>query len=308
MTPLRVRSFPRLFSTTIVLARCLTTMAAQPTIPAATIVGTDTYVYNADLTVTDYTFRVPLDYSAANSSAGPQINIFARGVRKTASPAAAADTPYFLWLQGGPGFEVSAPQDNAVTAFLTEKSFQVLYLDQRGTGLSSAITAETLALVSKDPKEQAEYLTHFRAPQIVQDAEAIRKALIGSEKWGVFGQSFGGFTALTYLSFYPAGLREVFATGGMAPITAPGPDDVYKRLYKQVEARNAVFFKKYPGDAERIQKIVAHLTKNPQELPSGGTLTVNRFRELGILFGGHGGLDSLHRMYPTSHPKYAGAD
>ena len=42
------------------------------------------------------------------------------------------------------------------------------------------------------PKEQADYLTHFRADSIVRDAEAIRLNL-GVEKWSILGQSFGGF-------------------------------------------------------------------------------------------------------------------
>jgi pimeloyl-ACP methyl ester carboxylesterase len=34
-----------------------------------------------------------------------------------------------------------------MTKFILDKGYQILYLDQRGTGLSTAITAETLSLV-----------------------------------------------------------------------------------------------------------------------------------------------------------------
>lgn len=34
----------------------------------------------------------------------------------------------------------------------------------------------------------------------VRDCEAIRKTLLGNEKWTVVGQSYGGFCAVTYLS------------------------------------------------------------------------------------------------------------
>lgn len=77
-------------------------------------------------------------------------------------------------------------------------------MDQRGTGLSSTITAGTLARKG-DAIKQAEYLKHFRADNIVRDCEAIRKCLTkdypeDQRKWSVIGQSFGGFCAVTYLS------------------------------------------------------------------------------------------------------------
>jgi hypothetical protein len=49
-------------------------------------------------------------------------------------------------------------------------------LDQRGTGISSPITAATLALQG-DAHRQADYLKLFRADSIVKDCEAIRKTL-----------------------------------------------------------------------------------------------------------------------------------
>jgi pimeloyl-ACP methyl ester carboxylesterase len=70
---------------------------------------------------------------------------------------------------------------------------------------------------------------------IVKDCETIRKILIGDKekledrKWTILGQSFGGFCALTYLSFYSEGLKEVFLTGGLAPLV-DRPDPVYEVL------------------------------------------------------------------------------
>lgn len=81
---------------------------------------------------------------------------------------------------------------------------KVLFLDQRGTGLSSTVTAGTLARQG-DAIKQAQYLKHFRADNIVRDCEAIRKRLTedypeDQRKWSIIGQSFGGFCAATYLS------------------------------------------------------------------------------------------------------------
>lgn len=80
----------------------------------------------------------------------------------------------------------------------------MLFLDQRGTGMSSTITARTLALQGNAVK-QAEYLKQFRADNIVRDCEAIRRCLTtdypeDQRKWSIIGQSFGGFCAVTYLS------------------------------------------------------------------------------------------------------------
>lgn len=52
----------------------------------------------------------------------------------------------------------------------------MLYIDQRGTGLSNPISAASLALQG-DAQRQADYLKHFRADNIVRDCEAIRKIL-----------------------------------------------------------------------------------------------------------------------------------
>lgn len=50
-------------------------------------------------------------------------------------------------------------------------------------------------------------------------------------KWTIMGQSFGGFCAINYLSFYSEGLKEVFLTGGLAPLV-DGPDPVYEALFR----------------------------------------------------------------------------
>lgn len=56
----------------------------------------------------------------------------------------------------------------------------MLFLDQRGTGLSSTITAETLARHGK-PQEQAAYLRHFRADNIGGCSAVYSYTLITSD-------------------------------------------------------------------------------------------------------------------------------
>lgn len=82
---------------------------------------------------------------------------------------------------------------------------------------------------------------------IVKDCEFIRNQLLGHKespadrKWTLMGQSFGGFCAITYLSFFSEGLKEAFLTGGLAPLVDQ-PDIVYdalasKSLFMEIERR-----------------------------------------------------------------------
>ncbi|KAK3703516.1 hypothetical protein LTR37_014363 [Vermiconidia calcicola] len=204
------------------------------------------------------------------------------------------------YLQGGPGMRCQSPQAYPWTHTILDKGYQMLYLDQRGTGLSTPVTASTLQMRGTNDV-QARYLKLYRADSIVRDCEAIRQALTADypdekKQWSIMGQSFGGFCSLTYLSFFPEGLRESFIFGGLASITA-GPDEVYRRLYKKVIQRNEAYYNKYPEDVDRVKLIHNYLKRfgdGKIKLPSEGTLTRRRFRMLGIMFGTHGGLDAVH--------------
>jgi pimeloyl-ACP methyl ester carboxylesterase len=86
-----------------------------------------------------------------------------------------------------------------------DHGFQVLLLDQRGTGLSTPVSAASLESFKSD-EEKVAYLTHFRADSIVRDCETIRLALTDNrsineeQRISLLGQSFGGFCITTYLS------------------------------------------------------------------------------------------------------------
>jgi pimeloyl-ACP methyl ester carboxylesterase len=249
---------------------------------------------------------VPRDYS--NPSLG-NIQLFARSARKyekpASSPSPSADHPkdWFLYLQGGPGFPCPSPQNNPWTQAILDKGYEVLCLDQRGTGLSTAISQSSLQLRG-DEKVQAQYMKSFRADSIVKDCEAIRKALTADlpeekKKWSVMGQSFGGYCATTYLSFYPEGLKEVFTFGGLPPARG-GPDVVYAKLYKRVAQRNKQYYEKYPEDVDRVKRIVKLLSRFGNEtvrVQGGeGYMPARRFLQYGIYFGMHGGFDKTHEM------------
>lgn len=175
----------------------------------------------------------------------------------------------------------------------------MLFLDQRGTGLSTPVSKAVLGGRGDDPV-QAQYLQAFRADSIVHDCEAVRQALTadcGDDKkqWSVIGQSFGGFCAVNYLSFFPRSLREVFLTGGLPPL-ADVPDEVYRRLFPKVAERNRIYYDKYPEDIERVKKIVSMLKNRTVRLSSDGQLTPQRFLQMGLGLGAHGGVDKLHNI------------
>ncbi len=152
----------------------------------------------------DLTFTVPLDHAKPG---GEKIELFAREV--VAADHLASDLPWLLFLQGGPGFGAPRPTGRGSWLDRALKDYRVLLLDQRGTARSSPANRRTLALHAT-AREQADYLTHFRADSIVADAELIRHQLTGGRPWSVLGQSFGGFCVVTYLSFAPEGIREAF--------------------------------------------------------------------------------------------------
>jgi pimeloyl-ACP methyl ester carboxylesterase len=235
--------------------------------------------------LTEREHRLPLDHARPD---GPSITVFTREV---AAPDG-TDRPYLVFLQGGPGFEAARPT-SPPSGWMARalRDFRVLLLDQRGTGRSTPVGP---AIPGDDSAAQAEYLTHLRADSIVRDAEAIRREL-GVERWSVLGQSFGGFTSLSYLSIAPEGLREAFLTGGLSPIGRP-VDDIYGATYRRLIEANRRYFDRYPDDRNRVREIHRRLEDEDVRLPSGDRLTVRRFRQLGLWLGDSAGFELLHHV------------
>jgi len=228
---------------------------------------------------------VPLRHGAPD---GRTLTVFTREV---AAPDGAG-RPYLVFLQGGPGFEATrptSPPSGWMKRALAD--YRVLLLDQRGTGRSSPVGSH---VPGDTPDAQAEYLTLFRADAIVRDAELVRREL-GVDRWSVLGQSFGGFAAMTYLSIAPEGLREVFITGGLAPIGRP-VDDIYRATYVRLVDKNRAYFERYPGDRARARDVMRRLDAEDVRLPSHERLTARRFRQLGLWLGEAAGFEHLHHV------------
>jgi len=86
------------------------------------------------------------------------------------------------------------------------------------------------------------------------------------------------------------------------------PDEVYKLLYERVKERNQIYYNKFPRDVRRVRDILKYLNQNKVVLPNGGHLTTRRFLQLGLNFGGTGGLDDIHALVlrASSELQYTG--
>ena len=240
--------------------------------------------------VTEHHVSVPLDHAEPGAE---RITVFAREV--TATRPGADKLPWLLFLQGGPGMAAPRPVGRSQWLDRALNDYRVLLLDQRGTGRSAPATARSLARLGS-PAAQADYLAHFRADSIVADCEAVRAQVCGpDEPWTVLGQSFGGFCALTYLSFAPGQLRGALVTGGLPGLDAHA-DDVYRRTYATVAGRNAAHYQRYPGDAESARAVAAHLSARDVRLPDSSRLTVERFQSIGGMLGTSAGTHELHYL------------
>ncbi|HET9895767.1 MAG TPA: alpha/beta fold hydrolase [Streptosporangiaceae bacterium] len=243
------------------------------------------------IALTNHFFEVPLDHSEPG---GEKITVFARelvGLEHLGD----ADLPWLLYLQGGPGRPSPRPASRK-SGWLDRalREYRVLLLDQRGTGKSTP--ANRLTLGARGPaKEQASYLTHFRADSIVTDAELIRQRVTGGRPWTVLGQSFGGFCTVTYLSRSPEGLTAALITGGLPGLTNHA-EDVYRLTYPKVAEKTREHYARYPGDVELTLRIAKHLATHDERLPTGAPLTVAAFQSLGMALGMSTGSHQLHLL------------
>jgi pimeloyl-ACP methyl ester carboxylesterase len=238
----------------------------------------------------DHWLSVPLD--AADPGRGT-IAVYAREVR--AADRADDELPYLVFLQGGPGGRAPRPGvDGPGWLSWALRRFRVLLLDQRGTGRSTPLDRVTLAELGS-PRAQADHLALHRADRIVDDAEALRRHLLGDVPWTVLGQSFGGFCTWTYLSRAPHGLERAYVTGGVPPM-GTHPDDVYRATHDALARRTADLDLAHPRARAVLADVAHHVERTDEYLPTGERLTAERLQSVGVVLGGVGGLDLLGHL------------
>ena len=247
-----------------------------------------------NLVLREHEFAVPLDHARPS---GEQITIFAREVVALGNEA--AESPWLVFFQGGPGFGAPRPETSSGWLKRALQEFRVLLLDGRGTGRSTPVTHQTLARFDS-PADQANYLMHFRQDNIVRDAESIRCQLLGeARRWTALGQSFGGFCVTRYLSAAPEGLAEAIITGGLPPLDRHA-DDIYRATSQRLLAKNQRYFERYPADADLAREIASYLATHDVRLPGGGRLPPRRFQQLGIAFGASDGFEKVHYLLESA--------
>lgn len=245
-----------------------------------------------DLILTEHWLDCPLDYADPDS---PSIAIFAREVSKR---GAAGDLPWAIFLQGGPGFGGPRPRANQGWIKVITETHRLLLLDDRGTGRSWPLDAQTLQGLA--PEEQARRFSLCRADNIVRDAEAFRAVLSPDAPWLALGQSYGGWCITTYLSQAPEGLSGAIYAGGLPPVGWTA-DQVYRANYPRVARKYAEFLERFPANRGRIEGIVSLLReRGPLPMPRGGRFTLEVLQFLGMHFYCSGGAKALNYMLETA--------
>ena len=245
----------------------------------------------SSLRAKDHRFQLPLDHAAPD---GESIEVFAR---EFVVPGPGADErPWLVFLQGGPGFESPRPLGKEGWIGYAAERYRVLALDQRGTGLSSPLSASSITALG-GPAAQVAHLRNYRADSIVKDCEAIRKELLGEgEKWTVLGQSFGGFCVTHYLSEAPEGLTGAMITGGL-PGLSNHADAVYERTFRSTAEKNAKMHRQFPQLAESMSRVFQRIARGDVLLPCGDPLTPRRLQTIGAQLGFSYGAAQIHYLF-----------
>lgn len=229
--------------------------------------------------------HVPLDYE---NTVQKTITIFARDIYLEANEKA----ELLFFFNGGPGLSCVRDWRNSAWILEALEKYRIILLDQRGTGRSQPVDLAALGNFLS-PEDLLNYLIHFRADNIVRDAEFLRQHFFKREKISILGQSFGGFVTLSYLSFFSDSLNQAFITAGIAPLTCSSVAEVYQALKKKLVQRNEKYYQHYPQDKIRVQAIVEILRNNPVTI-GNETLTIERFFNLGWYLGVEEGFEALH--------------
>lgn len=241
-----------------------------------------------DLTIEDHTITVPLVWGDAADTR--TIEVYAAVVSREGG----ADLPFLVFLQGGPGNEAPRPFHAPVGPSWLDAAlahYRVVLIDQRGTGRSTPVGDADLA---RGATELVELITHLRADSIVRDCEAIREHL-GAATWSVLGQSFGGFTTLSYLSTDAASVREAYITGGLSAV-GRHPDEVYSLTYDKLREGSARYYRRFPHHRDRFRRLADLAGTGGIVLPDGEVVSVSRLRSLGMLLGSNDGWQTLYGL------------
>ena len=165
---------------------------------------------------------VPLDYESPGERLSLHVTV-APALRETARP-----DPLFV-LAGGPG------QPGSDIIFLLDSAFRrvratrdIVFVDQRGSGLSGKLTCESLPdLGSASDFEEEQALVdcvrklgkpyrHYNTDNAARDLDEVRKAL-GYRQVNVWGGSYGTRLGQVYARLFPQNVRSLVLDSVAAP-------------------------------------------------------------------------------------------
>lgn len=230
---------------------------------------------------------VPLDYHYPDQAS---ITLFARDICLKDN----SDAEILVFFNGGPGFSCLRDWRNTPWVIEALKTYRIILLDQRGTGRSELLDLHHLPQLAAH-ESLSDYLSHFRADNIVRDTEFLRQHYFSGQKITLLGQSFGGFIVTHYVSQAPHALRGALITAGIPPLTCHSVEAVYRPLLQKIAERNQRFYQHYPDVKGKVAAIVA-LLKQPAQISSGEALTLARFLDLGWYLGQENGFDMLYQL------------
>jgi pimeloyl-ACP methyl ester carboxylesterase len=144
------------------------------------------------------TLTVPLDHSGA--APGTLSLAYAK------VPATGTRTGTLVFLAGGPGQSaIPLTRDVATVLKPLRSSFDIVALDQRGTGDSGAVACDVGSVGDVAPcaAKLGDKRAFWSTPETAKDLEDLRRAL-GVDKLTLFGVSYGTKVAAEYARRYPA--------------------------------------------------------------------------------------------------------
>ncbi|MEQ8857677.1 MAG: alpha/beta hydrolase [Pseudomonadales bacterium] len=212
---------------------------------------------------------------------GASVNLFVARIPSLA-PEAAADAVTII--NGGPGASSAALYVDFEPAFAgLRRERDIILVDQRGTGRSSALVCPNLEAATVDFDEDLvraatraclDGLHHdprqFTTSVAVTDLERLRVRL-GYRAWNLYGVSYGTRVAQHYLRRYPQAVRSVVLDGVVPPGLTLGPDvalnaqaaldDILRRCREAAYCAGA-----FPDPGAQLQRLGARLREDPVEL------------------------------------------
>jgi pimeloyl-ACP methyl ester carboxylesterase len=170
---------------------------------------------------------------------GAQIKVFYYGIVRPGK-----DTVVFY--NGGPAGDSHSSYEVLKDA-PEYKNFSFVFVDQRGTGCSSAYPSEPT-------QQNLEKLMTYGSRSIVKDSEAIRSKILGNKPWKIFGQSFGGMIVQRYLTIDLSHIKSANAHG----LSVMSDSALWLAMRMKSQKRVLEnYFAKYPDDRQNIPALRA---------------------------------------------------